>query len=51
MKLMSAYIKELKKEIDELEWRGDYTQADRVKRELDIAERKYHAGELYEPDF
>jgi len=48
---MQTYVNQLKKEIDNLEWEGNFRRADQVKRELKIAEAKLLNGELYEPNF
>jgi hypothetical protein len=48
---MQTHVNELKKQIDSLEWEGDFPKADSVKRELFFAEEKLKRGELYEPNF
>lgn len=48
---MQAYVNELKREIDRLDWEGNFHRADQVRQELKIAEAKLLNGELYEPNF
>jgi hypothetical protein len=48
---MQTHINELKKEIDSLEWEGNFYRADQLKYELFFAEQKLQRGELYEPNF
>ena len=48
---MQTYVNELKREVDKLEWEGNFRRADQVKQELKIAEAKLLSGELYEPNF
>ena len=48
---MQTYVNELKREVDSLEWEGNFRRADQVKYELRIAEEKLKRGELYEPNF
>lgn len=48
---LTQHIFELQKQIDELEWAGDFDKADNLKYSLLIAQRKLEQGELYEPNF
>lgn len=48
---MQTYVNELKREIDRLDWEGNFLRADQVKQELKTAEAKLMNGELYEPNF
>ena len=48
---MQTHVNELKKQIDSLEWEGNFMLADLLKYELYFAEQKLERGELYEPNF
>lgn len=48
---MQTYVNQLKREIDDLEWKGELDKADQVKYTLMFAEEKLHRGELFEPNF
>jgi len=51
MTSMQTHVNELKKQIDALEWEGNFYLADIVRLELHFAEQKLERGELYEPSF
>lgn len=48
---MQTHVNELKKQIDSLEWEGNFHRAGQLKCELFFAEQKLQRGELYEPNF
>lgn len=48
---MQTYVNDLKKQVDDLEWQGKFTEADRVKYILSFAEEDLKRGQLYEPNF
>ena len=48
---MQTHVNNLRKQVDDLDWQGKFTEADRVRYELKFAEEKLLRGELFEPNF